>query len=93
MSADGEQVEDDADRIHKRAEDLEQFIRDTLLGAKGSRNEHHLSSINCFHILPTGISGFICVLSHWFRLLLECTALYYIIVNVKDPFGKFRLYH
>ena len=42
MSADGEQVEDDADRIHKRAEDLEQFIRDTLLGAKGSRNEHHL---------------------------------------------------
>lgn len=38
MSADGEQVEDDADRIHKRAEDLEQFIRDTLLGAKGSRN-------------------------------------------------------
>lgn len=36
MSADGEQVEDDADRIHKRAQDLEQFIRDTLLGAKGS---------------------------------------------------------
>lgn len=35
MSADGEQVEDDADRIHKRAEDLEQFIRDTLLGARG----------------------------------------------------------
>uniref|UniRef100_A0A3P9B1J3 Laminin subunit alpha-2 n=1 Tax=Maylandia zebra TaxID=106582 RepID=A0A3P9B1J3_9CICH len=34
VSADGEQVEDDADRIHKRAEDLEQFIRDTLLGAK-----------------------------------------------------------
>ncbi|XP_071058103.1 laminin subunit alpha-2 isoform X1 [Pseudochaenichthys georgianus] len=33
VSADGEQVEDDADRIHKRAEDLEQFIRDTLLGA------------------------------------------------------------
>lgn len=45
MSADGEQVEDDADRIHKRAKDLEQFIRDTLLGAKGSRNEHDLSSI------------------------------------------------
>ncbi|XP_068198951.1 laminin subunit alpha-2 isoform X1 [Antennarius striatus] len=34
VSADGEQVEDDADRIHKRAEDLEQFIRDTLLGAR-----------------------------------------------------------
>ncbi|TDH00593.1 hypothetical protein EPR50_G00190060 [Perca flavescens] len=34
VSADGEQVEDDADRIHKRAEDLEQFIRDTLLGAQ-----------------------------------------------------------
>ncbi|XP_075893685.1 laminin subunit alpha-2 isoform X3 [Nelusetta ayraudi] len=34
VSADGEQVEDDADRIHKRAQDLEQFIRDTLLGAK-----------------------------------------------------------
>uniref|UniRef100_A0A3Q3BBL4 Laminin alpha domain-containing protein n=2 Tax=Kryptolebias marmoratus TaxID=37003 RepID=A0A3Q3BBL4_KRYMA len=31
VSADGEQVEDDADRIHKRAEDLEQFIKDTLL--------------------------------------------------------------
>lgn len=40
MSADGEQVEDDADRIHKRAKDLEQFIGDTLLGAKGSKNEH-----------------------------------------------------
>uniref|UniRef100_A0A3Q2PWZ6 Laminin alpha domain-containing protein n=2 Tax=Fundulus heteroclitus TaxID=8078 RepID=A0A3Q2PWZ6_FUNHE len=34
VSADGEQVEDDANRIHKRAEDLEQFIKDTLLGAK-----------------------------------------------------------
>ncbi|XP_028295898.1 laminin subunit alpha-2 isoform X3 [Gouania willdenowi] len=34
VSADGEQVEDDADRIHKGAEELEQFIRDTLLGAK-----------------------------------------------------------
>ncbi|XP_017267406.1 laminin subunit alpha-2 isoform X4 [Kryptolebias marmoratus] len=34
VSADGEQVEDDADRIHKRAEDLEQFIKDTLLGGK-----------------------------------------------------------
>ncbi|KAF3850115.1 hypothetical protein F7725_019834 [Dissostichus mawsoni] len=42
VSADGEQVEDDADRIHKRAEDLEQFIRDTLLGARGRRNKHHL---------------------------------------------------
>lgn len=40
MSADGEQVEDDADRIHKQAEDLEQFIRDTLLAAKGSRKQH-----------------------------------------------------
>ncbi|KAL6095758.1 lama2 [Pungitius sinensis] len=34
VSADGEQVEDDAERIHKRAQDLEQFIRDTLLGAE-----------------------------------------------------------
>uniref|UniRef100_A0A3Q2C9Y8 Basement membrane-specific heparan sulfate proteoglycan core protein n=1 Tax=Cyprinodon variegatus TaxID=28743 RepID=A0A3Q2C9Y8_CYPVA len=34
VSADGEQVDDDADRIHKRAQDLEQFIKDTLLGAK-----------------------------------------------------------
>nr|XP_057947713.1 laminin subunit alpha-2 isoform X3 [Doryrhamphus excisus] len=34
VSADGEQVEDDADRIQKRAEDLEKFIRDTLLGAQ-----------------------------------------------------------
>lgn len=70
MSADGEQVEDDADRIHKRAEDLEQFIRDTLLGAKGSRNEHYLPSINYLHILPT-----------------------YIILNVRDPCGKFKLLH
>lgn len=35
VSADGQQVDDDADRIHKRAQDLEQFIKDTLLGAKG----------------------------------------------------------
>lgn len=35
MSADGEQVVDDSDRIHRRAEDLEKFIKDTLLGAKG----------------------------------------------------------
>ncbi|XP_034018533.1 laminin subunit alpha-2 isoform X2 [Thalassophryne amazonica] len=34
VSADGEQVEYDAERIHKRAEDLEQYIRGTLLGAK-----------------------------------------------------------
>ncbi|KAF3703025.1 Laminin subunit alpha-2 [Channa argus] len=34
VSADGEQVEDDADRIHKGAHDLEQFVRDILLGAK-----------------------------------------------------------
>ncbi|KAM8846710.1 LOW QUALITY PROTEIN: laminin subunit alpha-2 [Synchiropus picturatus] len=34
VSADGEQVEDDADRIHQRAEELERFIRDTLLGAR-----------------------------------------------------------
>ncbi|XP_029705872.1 LOW QUALITY PROTEIN: laminin subunit alpha-2 [Takifugu rubripes] len=33
VSADGEQVEDDAARIHKRAEELEQFVRDTLLRA------------------------------------------------------------
>ncbi|KAM4601168.1 laminin subunit alpha-2 [Polymixia lowei] len=39
VSADGEQVEDDADRIHKRAEDLEQFIKDTLLGAKGLQSK------------------------------------------------------
>lgn len=51
MSADGEQVEDDADRIHKRAEDLEQFIKDTLLGAKGSRGAH-LSTSSLFQILP-----------------------------------------
>ncbi|XP_057678966.1 laminin subunit alpha-2 isoform X4 [Corythoichthys intestinalis] len=34
VSADGEQVEDDSDRIQKRAEILEKFIRDTLLGAQ-----------------------------------------------------------
>ncbi|XP_061668188.1 laminin subunit alpha-2 [Syngnathoides biaculeatus] len=34
VSADGEQVEDDADRIQTRAEVLEKFIRDTLLGAQ-----------------------------------------------------------
>ncbi|XP_077409138.1 laminin subunit alpha-2 isoform X2 [Vanacampus margaritifer] len=34
VSADGEQVEDDADRIEKGAEVLEKFIRDTLLGAQ-----------------------------------------------------------
>ncbi|XP_023808537.1 laminin subunit alpha-2 isoform X2 [Oryzias latipes] len=34
VSADGEQVVDDSDRIHRRAEDLEKFIKDTLLGAK-----------------------------------------------------------
>lgn len=39
VSADGEQVEDDADRIHKRAEELEQFIRDTLLGAQGLQSK------------------------------------------------------
>lgn len=50
MSADGEQVEDDADRIHKQAEDLEQFIRDTLLAAKGSRKQHQLTSI--YHLCP-----------------------------------------
>ncbi|KAJ0061005.1 hypothetical protein NL108_004717 [Boleophthalmus pectinirostris] len=33
VSADGEQVEDDADRIHKRAQELEQFVLATLLGA------------------------------------------------------------
>lgn len=38
MSADGEQVEDDAARIHKRAEELEQFVRDTLLRATGNRS-------------------------------------------------------
>lgn len=45
VSADGEQVEDDADRIHKRAEDLEQFINSTLLRAKGSRKKHYLTSM------------------------------------------------
>lgn len=54
MSADGEQVEDDADMIYKRADGLEQFIRDTLLGAKGSRNQHNHSSINSF-ILPATV--------------------------------------
>ncbi|KAF7660100.1 hypothetical protein LDENG_00288180 [Lucifuga dentata] len=39
VSADGEQVEDDADRIHKRAEELEQFIRDTLLGTQGLQSK------------------------------------------------------
>ncbi|XP_077565318.1 laminin subunit alpha-2 isoform X2 [Stigmatopora nigra] len=34
VSADGEQVEYDSDRIHKRAEVLEKFIRDTLLGTQ-----------------------------------------------------------
>ncbi|XP_061560844.1 laminin subunit alpha-2 isoform X2 [Phycodurus eques] len=34
VSADGEQVEDDANRIQTRAEVLEKFIRDTLLGAQ-----------------------------------------------------------
>ncbi|XP_061125977.1 laminin subunit alpha-2 isoform X2 [Syngnathus typhle] len=34
VSADGEQVEDDADRILKRAEVLEKFIRETLLGTQ-----------------------------------------------------------
>uniref|UniRef100_A0A8D0CUX2 Laminin subunit alpha-2 n=1 Tax=Sander lucioperca TaxID=283035 RepID=A0A8D0CUX2_SANLU len=43
VSADGEQVEDDADRIHKRAEDLEQFIRDTLLGSKAADLNQTLS--------------------------------------------------
>uniref|UniRef100_A0A671XHD0 Basement membrane-specific heparan sulfate proteoglycan core protein n=1 Tax=Sparus aurata TaxID=8175 RepID=A0A671XHD0_SPAAU len=43
VSADGEQVEDDADRIHKRAEDLEQFIRDTLLGLKAAELNQTLS--------------------------------------------------
>lgn len=38
MSADGEQVEDDAARIHKRAEELEQFVRATLLRATGNRS-------------------------------------------------------
>ncbi|KAM8831428.1 laminin subunit alpha-2 isoform 7-T7 [Spinachia spinachia] len=37
VSADGEQVEDDAHRIHKRAEELQQFIKDTLLGAQDLR--------------------------------------------------------
>uniref|UniRef100_A0A3Q3D5A7 Basement membrane-specific heparan sulfate proteoglycan core protein n=1 Tax=Hippocampus comes TaxID=109280 RepID=A0A3Q3D5A7_HIPCM len=34
VSADGEQVEDDANRIEKRAEILEKFVRDALLGAQ-----------------------------------------------------------
>ncbi|XP_055088114.1 laminin subunit alpha-2 isoform X4 [Periophthalmus magnuspinnatus] len=41
VSADGEQVEDDADRIHKRAQELEQFVLATLLGA----NELQLKAI------------------------------------------------
>ncbi|XP_056150110.1 laminin subunit alpha-2 [Lampris incognitus] len=39
VSADGEQVDDDAERIHKRAEDLEHFIKDTLLGAKALQSK------------------------------------------------------
>lgn len=52
MSADGEQVEDDADRIHNGAEELEQFIKDILLGAKGSRKSQPSTS-SYFQILPT----------------------------------------
>lgn len=36
VSADGEQTGDDANRIHKRAEDLELFVKNTLLAAEGT---------------------------------------------------------
>ncbi|KAJ8355964.1 hypothetical protein SKAU_G00187580 [Synaphobranchus kaupii] len=42
VSADGEQTDADADRIHKRAEDLEMFVRNTLLAAEGLRNKAQL---------------------------------------------------
>uniref|UniRef100_A0A8C7U3T8 Uncharacterized protein n=1 Tax=Oncorhynchus mykiss TaxID=8022 RepID=A0A8C7U3T8_ONCMY len=36
VSADGEQTDDDAERIHKRAKDLELFIKNNLLAAEGT---------------------------------------------------------
>ncbi|XP_036405402.1 laminin subunit alpha-2 isoform X1 [Megalops cyprinoides] len=39
VSADGEQTEADADRIHKRAEDLELFVKNTLLAAEALRDK------------------------------------------------------
>ncbi|XP_064196122.1 laminin subunit alpha-2 isoform X2 [Anguilla rostrata] len=42
VSADGEQTDADADRIHKRAEDLEMFAKDTLLAVEALRNKAQL---------------------------------------------------
>lgn len=57
VSADGEQVEDDADRIHNGAEDLEQFIKDILLGAKGSRKAPPVATSKfCQHISSFSLS-------------------------------------
>ncbi|CDQ88844.1 unnamed protein product [Oncorhynchus mykiss] len=36
VSADGEQTDDDAERIHKRAKDLELFVKNNLLAAEGT---------------------------------------------------------
>uniref|UniRef100_A0A8C6UB52 Laminin subunit alpha 2 n=1 Tax=Neogobius melanostomus TaxID=47308 RepID=A0A8C6UB52_9GOBI len=47
VSADGEQVEDDSDRIHKRAQELEQFVRDTLLGANGKADLFLINADSC----------------------------------------------
>uniref|UniRef100_A0A8C7ZDL5 Basement membrane-specific heparan sulfate proteoglycan core protein n=1 Tax=Oryzias sinensis TaxID=183150 RepID=A0A8C7ZDL5_9TELE len=47
VSADGEQVVDDSDRIHRRAEDLEKFIKDTLLGAKAKPKLNVLKNLFC----------------------------------------------
>ncbi|KAI1897462.1 hypothetical protein AGOR_G00083530 [Albula goreensis] len=42
VSADGEQTDADADRIHKRAEDLELFVKNTLMAAEALRNKAEL---------------------------------------------------
>uniref|UniRef100_A0AAY4DW82 Basement membrane-specific heparan sulfate proteoglycan core protein n=1 Tax=Denticeps clupeoides TaxID=299321 RepID=A0AAY4DW82_9TELE len=41
VSADGEQTGADAERIHKRAEDLELFVRNTLLAAEALKDKAH----------------------------------------------------
>lgn len=87
MSADGEQVEDDADRIHKRADDLEQFTRDTLLGAKGSRNNHRLPYINCLRPASWRLQIYLSNAS----LIVSVIRIHCIILNVRDPCGKLKL--
>ncbi|KAJ8385914.1 hypothetical protein AAFF_G00178760 [Aldrovandia affinis] len=42
VSADGEQTDGDADRIHKRAQDLELFVKNTLLAAEALRDKAQL---------------------------------------------------